>query len=72
MQGWKVNRKMKKKTFNRKNVKRDKQKKKTKLYFGKEAHDAIVKYQTTDCRREKSKIYEKEIKNSLDNIRELI
>ena len=31
-------------------------KKKNSLYFGKEAHEAIVKYQSTDCKHKKNKI----------------
>ena len=39
-----------------------------KLYFGKEAHEAIVKYQSTDCRKEKHAIYETSIKNSFHKL----
>jgi len=53
-------RKLKKKTVKKKNS----------LYFGKEAHDAIIKYQSTDCRKEKNIIYENEIKNSFYKLSE--
>ena len=37
-----------------------------KLYFGKEAHDAIIRYQSSETKKEKHKIYESEIKNSFN------
>ena len=44
--------------------------KKNSLYFGKEAHEAIIKYQSTDCKDKKNKIYEEEIKNSFYKLAE--
>ena len=41
---------------------------KKKLYFGKEAHEAIVEYQSTDCRDERHKIYEKKIRHSFHKL----
>ena len=53
----------------KKTVKRTKAKAKPKkLYFGKEAHEAIVEYQSTDCRNEKEKIYEKKIRHSFHKL----
>jgi hypothetical protein len=54
---------LKKKTF-----KRSDGKKKKKLYFGKEAHDAIISYQSTECRKEREKIYEKQIRQSFHKL----
>ena len=45
-------------------------KKKKKMYFGKEAHAAIVEYQSTDVREEKHRIYEQKIKNSFEKLAE--
>ena len=39
-----------------------------KLYFGKEAHEAIVEYQSTECRRERHKIYEAKIRQSFNKL----
>jgi hypothetical protein len=56
--------KLKKKT-----VKRNKSTgKKKKLYFGKEAHEAIVEYQASDCRQNKHKIYEEKIRPSFHKL----
>jgi hypothetical protein len=41
-----------------------------KLYFGKEAHDAIIRYQSSKTSKEKHKIYESEIKNSFNKLAE--
>ena len=41
-----------------------------KLYFGKEAHDAIIEYQSALNQREKHKIYEQKIKNSFNKLAE--
>ena len=41
-----------------------------KLYFGKEAHNAIIDYQSTECRKEKEKIYEDRIKSSFNRLAE--
>ena len=41
---------------------------KKKLYFGKEAHEAIVEYQSTDCRKERHRIYEKKIRQSFHKL----
>ena len=69
-----MNQKLKKKFSKRKvsiQIKEDKKKTKSKkLYFGKEAHNAIIRYQTTDSREEKHKIYENEIKNSFSRLSE--
>ena len=43
-------------------------KKRSKLYFGKEAHEAIVVYQNTECRKEKQSIYENRIKDSFHKL----
>ena len=51
----------------KKTVKRKKSTTK-KLYFGKEAHEAIVEYQSTLCRRERHKIYEKKIRQSFHKL----
>jgi hypothetical protein len=45
-----------------------KKKSKNKLYFGKEAHDAIVRFQKTECLNEKEKIYEEEIRKSFHKL----
>jgi hypothetical protein len=47
-----------------------KKKTKKKPYFGKDAHNAIVKYQNNDCREEKNKIYYEEIKPSFEKLAE--
>ena len=51
----------------KKTVKRKKSTTK-KLYFGKEAHEAIIEYQSTDCRAQKEKIYEKKIRQSFHKL----
>ena len=51
----------------KKTVKKTKSKTK-KLYFGKEAHTAIVEYRSSDCRKEKEKIYEKKIRQSFHKL----
>ena len=38
------------------------------MYFGKEAHNAIVKYQNTEDKKEKEKIYEEEIRKSFHKL----
>ena len=53
---------LKKKTISRKKSKSKK------LYFGKEAHEAIVEYQSTECRNRREKIYEKKIRNSFHKL----
>ena len=45
-------------------------KKKKKSYFGKEAHQAIVDYQHTECKEIKNDIYEKRIKPSFEKLAE--
>ena len=55
--------KLKKKT-----VKRGKRSVTKKLYFGKEAHDAIIEYQSAECREERHKIYEKRIRQSFHKL----
>ena len=53
----------------KKTVKRGKSKAKPKkLYFGKEAHEAIVEYQSTKCRDVRHKIYEKKIRQSFHKL----
>ena len=56
----------------RKGSKRTKkvQTKNKKLYFGKDVHDAIVKYQNTDSANEKEKIYTEEIRKSFHKLAE--
>ena len=60
--------KLKKKTLKRSNV--NGKKKKKSLYFGKEAHQAIIDYQNCTCRKEKNKIYVSRIKHSFDKLAE--
>lgn len=55
--------KLKKKT-----VKRNKKSTKKKLYFGKEAHEAIISYQSSDCKNQKHKIYEEKIRPSFSKL----
>ena len=52
----------------KKTVKRKKSSKTKKLYFGKEAHDAIIEYQSTDCRKERDSIYEVKIRHSFHKL----
>ena len=59
--------KLKKKT---KKVTRSKTKKSKKYYFGKEAHAAIVRYQESNCIKEKNKIYTADIRPSFDKLTE--
>ena len=61
--------KLKKKTVKRRRASTS-QKKKKSLYFGKEAHQAIIDYQKCTCRDEKNKIYVKRIKHSFDKLAE--
>ena len=53
-------------------TKNDKTKKKGKKkpYFGKDAHQAIIDYQTTECKEEKNKIYYNKIKPSFEKLAE--
>ena len=51
-------------------LKSAKPKKKKKMYFGKEAHAAIVNYQNAETREEKHKIYECSIRNSFEKLAE--
>jgi len=44
--------------------------KKKKPYFGKDAHNAVVEYQSTDKREEKHKIYEEKIRPSFEKLAE--
>lgn len=39
-----------------------------KLYFGKEAHEAIVEYQSAKCKNERHKIYEEKIRHSFNKL----
>ena len=55
--------KLKKKT-----VRRSKKSTQKKLYFGKEAHEAIVEYQSSLCVKEKHKIYEEKIRPSFNKL----
>lgn len=48
----------------------NKVKKKKKPYFGKDAHQAIVNYQNTDCKNEKNTIYTNEIRPSFNKLAE--
>ena len=47
-----------------------KQKKKKKPYFGKDAHNAVIEYQSTDVREEKHKIYDDKIRPSFEKLAE--
>ena len=59
--------KLKKKTVKtRKNTKTSKKK----MYFGVDTHDAIVKFQGTEDKKEKEKIYEKEIRKAFNKLAE--
>jgi len=51
-------------------AKKSKPKKKRKMYFGKDAHAAIVEYQQANEREKKHKIYEEKIKNSFEKLAE--
>jgi hypothetical protein len=51
-------------------VKRTKNKKSKSLYFGKEAHLAIIDYQNEDCRSKREQIYIERIKHSFDKLSE--
>lgn len=53
-----------------KKVKTKAKKKAKKQYFGKAAHQAVVAYQSTDCRQEKNKIYNDTIKSSFEKLTE--
>ena len=60
---------MKKKTVKRRGrANKGLSKEKKKLYFGKEAHEAIVEYQSTECRKERHRIYEKKIRQSFHKL----
>lgn len=48
----------------------NKQKKKKKPYFGKDAHNAVVDYQSTDVREEKHQIYDDKIRPSFEKLAE--
>jgi len=61
--------KLKGKLVTPKNKKKEKKKKK-KPYFGKDAHAAIVKYQNTDCQKQKNKIYTNDIRPSFNKLAE--
>ena len=60
--------KLKKKTIKR--TKKTTGKKKKSLYFGKEAHQAIIDYQNCECRKERNEIYVARIKHSFDKLAE--
>ncbi len=65
--------KLKKKTIKSKNIKnKSPSSKKTKKrpYFGKDAHNAVVRYQNADERIEKNKIYSVDIKPSFEKLAE--
>lgn len=50
------------------NTSKAKPRKKRKPYFGKDAHNSIVKYQNCDCQEHKNKIYVKEIRPSFEKL----
>ncbi len=69
--------KLKKKTLKKHEVKLKKEslakqqkKPKRKPYFGKDAHNAVVSYQSAECRNEKNKIYTENIKPSFEKLAE--
>ena len=65
--------KLKKKTVkSRKTTNSQTKPKKTKKrpYFGKDAHNAVVRYQDSEERREKNKIYTSDIKPSFEKLAE--
>ena len=41
---------------------------KRKMYFGKEAHEAIVSYQNSNCLKEKENIYHQTIRRSFEKL----
>ena len=41
------------------------------MYFGKEAHEAIVSYQNSTCLKEKENIYHQTIKRSFEKLVEI-
>lgn len=52
-------------------LKKPKKKRKSKrLYFGPETHEAIIEYQSTDCRKRRDEIYVNVIKNSFEKLAE--
>ena len=55
---------LKKRTVKKSSAKKTKKK----LYFGKDAHEAIVEYQSTECRDERHKIYENKIRHSFHKL----
>lgn len=61
--------KLKKKTV-KKSAKSKATKPKKKYYFGKDAHNAVVEYQTSEDRKEKNKIYTEKIKPSFEKLAE--
>jgi len=64
--------KLKKKTVKKTNSKSTTKvaKPKKKYYFGKDAHNAVVEYQTEELRKEKNKIYTEKIKPSFEKLAE--
>ena len=54
----------------KKRIKKVKTRKSKKPYFGKDAHKAIVDYQSTEVRSEKNKIYNATIKRSFEKLTE--
>lgn len=72
-----MSRKLKKKLINKKvvikgmeNLDEMPKAKSRKLYFGKDEHDAIVRYQSAEDKSIKNKIYEEEIKNAFGKLAE--
>jgi len=60
-----MNMKLKKKT-----IKTKRKRKRKSLYFGKEAHAAIIEYQNAKCKDERNKIYVDKIKHSFEKLSE--
>ena len=62
--------KLKKKTLKTKNKLTKNKKTKKRPYFGKDAHNAVVRYQDAECRKIKNKIYTVDIKPSFEKLSE--
>ena len=52
----------------KKTVKKNKKTQARKLYFGQETHDAIVRYQESECKKTKDEIYENQIRQSFTKL----
>jgi len=57
-------------TLNKEKTPKPKKKRKKKMYFGKEAHNAVIRYQSAKDQQVRNKIYVDEIKPSFDKLAE--